>query len=172
MIISTIIICIIGTILHFTYELSNHNKVVGLFSAVNESTWEHIKISLSATLFYSIIDLYLYGNNYNYFFAKFISLLVLIILIPLIFHIYKIIFKKTNLIFDIIYFYIVIFISNYTFYKILTLNNISYLLNYLSIIGVFMIFAFYMRATLLPIKNEIFKDPITKKYGIKGHTKH
>ena len=33
--IEIIIISLIGTFLHFTYELSNHNKFVAIFSAVN-----------------------------------------------------------------------------------------------------------------------------------------
>lgn len=41
--ISILIISVIGTLLHFLYEISHHNKYVALFAAVNESTWEHIK---------------------------------------------------------------------------------------------------------------------------------
>ena len=54
LIFSVIIISIIGTVLHFLYDISNHNKVVGLFSAVNESTWEYIKIALIPTLLVGI----------------------------------------------------------------------------------------------------------------------
>lgn len=51
MLLSIIIISIVGTISHFLYDISNHNKIVGLFTAVNESIWEHIKIALTpATL--------------------------------------------------------------------------------------------------------------------------
>ena len=35
---------IIGTMLHFTFELSGNQPVVGVFSAVNESVWEHLKL--------------------------------------------------------------------------------------------------------------------------------
>ena len=52
-----IFISIVGTLLHFTYELSNHNKYVALFSAVNESTWEHIKIALTPYFVWSLVDL-------------------------------------------------------------------------------------------------------------------
>ena len=38
-----IFISVLGVLLHFTYEWSGDNAVVGLFSAVNESTWEHLK---------------------------------------------------------------------------------------------------------------------------------
>lgn len=33
-----IVISIVGTLLHFLYEISGHNKVVAIFAAVNEST--------------------------------------------------------------------------------------------------------------------------------------
>ena len=56
--ISIIIICVVGTLLHFLYEFSGHNKVVALFAAVNESTWEHIKIALTPMIFYSLYDGY------------------------------------------------------------------------------------------------------------------
>lgn len=37
-------VSIIGTLLHFTYEWSDSNPFIGLFSAVNESIWEHLKL--------------------------------------------------------------------------------------------------------------------------------
>lgn len=45
-----IVISVVGTLFHFLYDWSNHNKIVGLFAAVNESTWEHIKIALTPTM--------------------------------------------------------------------------------------------------------------------------
>lgn len=41
---NTIFILISGVILHFTYEWSNNNQLIGTFSAINESTWEHLKL--------------------------------------------------------------------------------------------------------------------------------
>ena len=38
MLIAIIIISVVGTLLHFTYEFSHHNKIMALFAAVNEST--------------------------------------------------------------------------------------------------------------------------------------
>ena len=35
---------ITGTLLHFVYDLSNENPVVGLFAPINESVWEHLKL--------------------------------------------------------------------------------------------------------------------------------
>ena len=170
MIISIILISIIGTLSHFLYDISNHNKIVGLFSAVNESTWEHIKIALTPTLLWSLLDGFIYGTNPNYFFAKFISLFIIIILMPLLFYGHKALIKKDVFIIDIIIFYIVIIASQYLFYTILRLNELPYFIGYLSCIGIFLLFGGYMIHTLMPAKSFIFEDPINHKYGYKGHT--
>lgn len=170
MIMSIIVISTVGTILHFLYDITKHNKIVGIFAAVNESTWEHIKIALTPTFLWGLIDGYIYGINPNYFLAKFISLLAIIILIPLLFYGYKLLFKKNNHIINILIFYIAIICSQLLFSYILTIEPISYFVSYISYIGIYLVFICYLLFTLMPIKNFVFKDPISKKYGFKGHT--
>ena len=172
MIIGIIFICLLGTLLHFLYDLSNHNKIVGLFSAVNESVWEHIKIALTPIFLWSLYDGFVFGANSNYFVAKAISIIVLMVFIPLVFYIYTTILKKHNLVIDVITFYIAIILNQIIFRYILTLNPINYIFIYLSVIVLFIIFGFYMILTIFPIENDLFKDPITKKYGIEGHHHH
>ena len=170
LIISIILISIIGTLAHFLYDISNHNRIVGLFAAVNESTWEHIKIALTPTLLWSFIDGFIYGTNPNYFFAKFISLFAIIILMPLLFYGHKALIKKDLFVFDIISFYIVIILSQYLFHIIIGLEELPYIFKYLGCAGTFIIFGGYMIHTLMPAKSFIFEDPINHKYGYKGHT--
>jgi len=165
MIISIIVISILGTLLHFTYELSGNNKIVGLFSSVNESVWEHIKIAITPTIIWSLIDGFKYGHNPNYFTAKLVCLLLLIIIIPLIYYLYKAITKKDITIINILSFYIAIIISQYLFYYILRLNPVSYIIKYLSVLGLFIFFGCYLLLTLLAIRIELFKNPINNKYG-------
>ena len=90
-VIAIIFISVIGTLLHFMYEWSGHNKVVSLFAAVNESTWEHIKIALTPTFIWTLYDGAVYGLNPNYFEAKALSILVIIfyICITIIFYTIK-----------------------------------------------------------------------------------
>ena len=168
-IISIIIISIIGTISHFLYDIFKHNKIVGLFTSVNESTWEHIKIALTPTIIWGLIDGYIYGMNPNYFLAKFVSLISIIILMPLLYYGYRYLFKKDNTIINIIIFYIVIICSQYLFYNLISMDKVNYYIQYISCIGTFITFACYMIFTLMPIKNFLFKDPISNKYGFKGH---
>ena len=170
LIISIIVISIIGTLSHFLYDLSNHNKFVGLFAAVNESTWEHIKIALTPTILWSIVDGYMYGDEPSYFLAKTISLVVIILLMPLLFYGHKWVAKKDYFVFDIATFYIVIIASQLAFYFLLKIESLDFIVQYLSCIGFFVLFGCYMVLTLLPLKNFIFKDPLTNKYGYKAHS--
>lgn len=166
----TITISIIGTIAHFLYDWTHQNHIIGLFAAVNESTWEHIKIALTPTILWSLYDGYLYGENENYYLAKLTSLLVIVIFIPLIFYSYKKIAKRDILILDIIIFYIAIILSQLSFYAILSLNPLNRIIAYLSCIGLFIFFGCYMTLTLEPIRNFLFLDPITNRYGFRAHS--
>lgn len=163
--IAFIITTVIGTLLHFTYEWFGNNKVVGIFSAVNESTWEHVKMAITAVLLYSVYDYYVFGARPNYFLAKDISILILIIVIPSIFYAYMYITKKCILIIDIAYFILTIFLSQFAFYKIIEMNSVGKLVRYITVIVFFILIVFYLTSTLLPAKNFLFKDPITNKYG-------
>ncbi len=171
-IIGIIFISLIGTLLHFMYEWTGHKKIVSIFAAVNESTWEHIKIALTPTFIWTLYDGAVYGLNENYFVAKTASILVIILLIPILFYGYKLITKKSILIIDITIFYLAIIFSLLTFKYIVNIEPLHFFYRYISVVILFIIFGFYMVLTLLPIKNFLFKDPITKKYGIKGHSHH
>ena len=166
---SVIFISCFGTLAHFFYDWTRHNRIVGLFSAVNESTWEHIKIALTGAFFWSLIDGFLYGSDPNYFPAKLISLLVITITIPTIFYSYRHFTKKSILSIDITLFYIAILLGQLSFYGILFIPDAPHVLQYLSCIGLFIFFGCYMTLTLEPLKTSLFKDPINGKYGFRAH---
>jgi hypothetical protein len=170
-ILSIIFISVVGTLLHFIYDFSKHNKIVGLFTAVNESTWEHIKIALTPAFLWSIYDFIVYKDNPNYFIAKFVSLIIIVLLIPIIFYTYKSIIKDNVLIIDIAIFYIAIIISRIFFYYILKMEDFGNVVNCIGFIFTILLFIFYITATIIPPRNFLFKDPLTNKYGFKGHLK-
>ena len=91
---------------------------------------------------------------------------------PSLFYGYKKIIKREYLFIDIIIFYVVIMCSQFLFYYLINVDSVDFILRYISCIGIFIIFGQYMIFTLMPIENNIFKDPISNKYGFKGHTEH
>ena len=167
---SIIFISCLGTLAHFFYDWTRHNRTVGLFAAVNESTWEHIKIALTAAFLWGLIDGLLYGTDANYFPAKLISLLVIAITIPAIFYFYRLFAQKSILIIDISLFYVAIILGQLAFYGILAAPDAPHILQYLSCVGLFIFFGCYMTLTLAPLKTFLFKEPLNGKYGFRAHT--
>lgn len=55
-----IFISVIGVLSHFLYEWSGANHCIGYISAVNESTWEHLKIFFFPFLYLTVIEVILY----------------------------------------------------------------------------------------------------------------
>lgn len=45
-----------GTILHFVYMLSGSSPFIAAFSAVNESTWEHMKLLYFPTFLFALVE--------------------------------------------------------------------------------------------------------------------
>ena len=44
MLTGAVFVSILGTLFHFVYEWSGDNFIIGFFTPMNESTWEHIKL--------------------------------------------------------------------------------------------------------------------------------
>lgn len=171
-IVGIIIIFLVGASLHFVYEWSHHNKIVAVFAAVNESTWEHIKICMTPTLLWSIYEISVCGFSWNFIFAKSMCLLTIILLIPILFYSYTYFTKKVYLIVDIICFLITVICSQLVFNYIINLINYANIFTYISLVLILIELFLYFYLTYHPLKNFIFADPITHKYGLEGHPCH
>ena len=57
-IIGFVFVGVLGVILHFLYEFSGNNLIVAPFSAVNESTWEHLKLAFFPMFTWAIIQFF------------------------------------------------------------------------------------------------------------------
>jgi len=56
-------VVLLGVFLHFAYELSGGNPIVGLFALVNESIWEHLKLLFFPMLVLTLWDLFTTQKN-------------------------------------------------------------------------------------------------------------
>lgn len=68
-IIGAIFTMILGTLLHFVWEWSGRSNLTAVFSAVNESTWEHLKLLFFPFVIFSVIEYFAYGKHINCFFS-------------------------------------------------------------------------------------------------------
>ncbi len=72
LIFNIIFIIILGSLSHFIYEWSGYNKIIGIFVAVNESVWEHIKLAIFPALILMLIQYKSLSKNHNFFIAHFL----------------------------------------------------------------------------------------------------
>lgn len=164
-IISVVFCLIIGTLLHFTYEWSGENNIVGAFSAVNESTWEHLKLAFFPMLFIAVVGYFFFGKDENnYIKANAIGIIIAISFITIFFYTYTGIIGENYSIVDISIFVISIILGESITYKIINSNNIKCETLYVKIIT-FLLICFVV-FTYFPPKINYFKDPITNTYGI------
>lgn len=163
-------ISILGSVLHFTYAWSGRNKLVAIFSAVNESTWEHIKLALSGIFACTLVDVWWLGDNPNYWFAKSMSFLVPVLVIPVLFYGYRAVLKvKSCLPIDITIFFIASFASSAAFVGMLELAPMGEVGEIASMVISIIVLAMYLSLTRFPLHNFLFRDPVTGKYGYDGH---
>ncbi|MDR7855410.1 DUF6512 family protein [Tissierella sp.] len=159
-------IIIVGSLLHFTYKWSGESSIVAIFSPVNESVWEHLKLGYFSLLLFSIIEYGFIKNDTNSFFiGKAIGVLAMEIFIVIVFYAYTSITKEAVTFIDIGSFLVGALICQLISYKIMkkefsNMTNILGLIIFILIGSSFILFTFYTP------KLPIFMDPKTKKYGI------
>lgn len=164
-VISSIIVMILGTLLHFTYEWLGKNPFIGIFSAVNESTWEHLKLVFYPLLLATIIGTIIFKDTHpSYLWNKTKSILFSMFFVVAFFYISSGIIGKSFPFLNISSYYLAIILGEIYFYKrVINVSENYQLLSYIILILFtisFTIFTFY------PPHIGIFKDPISSTYGI------
>lgn len=78
-----------GTLLHFVWEWSGRSNLTAVFSAVNESTWEHLKLLFFPFVLFSAMEYGIYGKYRDCFFtAKARGVLLGMLTIVVVFYTY------------------------------------------------------------------------------------
>ena len=79
----------LGTALHFVYDWSGRAPAAAVFSAVNESTWEHMKLLFVPVFLFSVIQMGFLGRDCPHLlWCRALSALAGLALIPVLFYTY------------------------------------------------------------------------------------
>jgi hypothetical protein len=161
-----VLIVLVGSALHFTFKLSGGNPLVGVFSAVNESVWEHLKLSFWPALLYAIVEYRcLKKKTSNFFFAKAVSIYLMPLIIVSSFYMYRA-FSEENLVLDILIFILAVAIGQLTSYKLMNWKEKSKICTKTSIIALILLASLFIIFTFYPPQLPIFQDSISRGYGI------
>ena len=89
-------VAVLGTILHFLYDWTGESCVVKPFSAIDESTWQHMKIMYFPMLIFGAVQWFFFRKEYPCFFlVKLVGVLVGLTIIPVVFYTYNGAFGKS-----------------------------------------------------------------------------
>jgi len=157
-----------GTLLHFIYEWSGENALVGAFSAVNESLWEHLKMLAIPMLLFGIAEYFIYGRKKENFIAvRFISVLLGIAVIISVFYTYSGIVGRTYIAADILLFVLAVYIAYRFSNRMLQTDWLSSKhAKVLALVGIFALLTCFAVFTFAPPHIGIFQDSTSGTYGI------
>jgi hypothetical protein len=162
---------LLGSVLHFLFDWTRHNRFVALFSAVNESYWEHIKIAIWPVFLLQVV---LFASG-GYQYASFVPAATIALysipvsMVGLVF-VYKSITKRNILWLDISIFFVCIAIAQSIFVLILDQLDPSQGTVVMATLFVIGLIAAFLLFTVRPPKEpDVFLDPINKDYGLRAH---
>lgn len=166
-IIGTIFVLITGSLAHFLYDWSGHNEIVGLFTPINESIWEHMKLLFFPMLLYAIFLIIKYKKRYSCITSSLcFGILTGTILIPFLFYAYITILDKDFFILDISIFILSILIAFWLTYK-LTLSCRLEPFTFLLCFSVGVLFLCFVWFTYHAPAARIFEDPaVSQSTGV------
>lgn len=165
---AVVISLILGTLLHFTYQWSGENAIIGSFSAVNESIWEHLKLVFFPMILVAIIEyIWVRKESNQYLEAKTIGIFTAICFVIVFYYTYSGILGYHFLIIDILTFIASILLGEWVAYKMMIMENQSTITTKI-LSGIILLFFFisFIVFTYNPPKINLWKDPETERYGI------
>ena len=155
----------LGTLLHFLFQWTKSYALAPI-SAVNESTWEHMKILFFPMLFFAFVQYpFFHSHTAGFWWVQAIGIPVGVLSIPILFYTYNGAFGKTPDWLNITFFFLSAFLGYLVEYL---LFRKAFTLPYPWIPLTFLLFVATMVATFtfFPPHLPLFQDPATGLYGI------
>ena len=157
---------VFGTFLHFLFDLTGGSAAAALFSAVNESIWEHIKLIYYPMLLVSLLEYRVWGKTVEKFWCvKLKGMLLALVLIPALYYTYTGALGVSADWFNVTIFFITAAAVFYSETKLLQKTRACRMPAWMAIALLLVIEAFFIRWTFEPPHIPLFQDPLTGTYG-------
>ena len=157
-----------GTLLHFVYEWTGGNRVIAVFSAVNESTWEHMKLLFIPFLVFTVVEFIVFSEAFRNFFAvKAASILLGLVSIPALFYTLTGMFGKFPDWVNITIFFLADALLYFVSYRLLTDGALRG--GAMQLAGFALLWALLFAFVWFPYRTPplpLFLDPVSGCYGV------
>ena len=157
-----------GSLLHFVYEWSGGSTLAAAFSAVNESTWEHMKLLFFPMFLFSVVQVIVLGRQYpNFLAVRAVSTLVGLVLIPVLFYTYTGVLGRDVMWLDVTIFFLAALGAFLLDWRLLRRGRWSsgwqQVLGLLVLWGLAFLFVYF---TFHPPGLGLWQDPVTGGFGV------
>lgn len=160
---------VVGTLLHFLFDWTGGNVAAALFSAVNESIWEHMKLIFYPMLVFALVEYSVWGKDCPAFWCiKLIGILAGLALIPVVYYTYTGILGVSADWFNITIFFIAAGVSYLLESRLFQNPQVCPLSSKYAVLLLCLISLTFTVLTFLPPHIPFFRDPITGTYGFRG----
>ena len=156
---------LLGTLLHFLYDLTGGSAFVALFSGVNESTWEHMKLLFWPMLLFCMIQSRFFSDREDFWCIKLRGTLIGLGLIPVLFYSYNGVIGRSPDWINITIFFISAAVA-YLYEARRLKGEVTACRRGLAIFLFCAIAAAFVIFTFMTPEIGVFRDPITGRYGI------
>ena len=156
----------LGVLLHFLFDMTNQNVIAALFSAVNESIWEHLKLLFYPMFLFAIIESKFFEKEYEKFWCvKLKGIFLGLLLIPIFYYMYTgalgVSADWVNIANYAVTMIMVFLVETRLFQK----GEKCIFQSEVAFIGLCIIALVFTVLTFVTPKIPIFKDPVTGTYG-------
>ena len=157
---------ILGTFLHFLFDLTGGSIFAALISAVNESIFEHMKLLYYPIILFAVIQYFRWGKEYRSFWCvKLFGILAGLLMIPVLYYTYTGLLGVNADWFNITIFFLAAGVTYYWETKLLQ-KGVSCPVPQKTTIAVLVgISLAFTVLTFFPPKIPFFQDPVTGTYG-------
>lgn len=140
---SFIFVSVAGSLLHFVYDWSGQSRLAGYFSAVNESTWEHMKLMFIPMFIFALYLLFRFRKSRPSVFPAYaVAALIAVFLIPVFFYTYTGVLGFNVNFLNLTIFYVCAAIGSTCFYRLAVRTDLSDLNIVLLLIHLTLLLAF------------------------------
>ena len=155
-----------GTLLHFLYDWTDKSLLIAPFSGVNESTWEHMKLLFFPLFIFALIQSRFFKDYKNFWCIKLVGICTGLLLIPVLFYTYNGAISKSPDYINITIFFVSAAATYILEWYLFKKNSIKCMRPLHAFSLICFIGILFILFTFVTPQINIFKDPITGKYGI------
>jgi hypothetical protein len=160
------VIWVLGSGFHFLFSLFGSNPAAGIFFPVNESVFEHLKLTFWPTITWAVFSyFYLKSVVNNFIIAKAAAVITMPLVTIALFYGYTA-FAADNVAVDIVIFLVAVAAGQYLNYLVLKAGALPQWLSGLSAIIILTLALVYTAFTFYPPYTSFFMDSNTGEYGI------